>query len=113
VCRGAGFGTRFAVRGLTPPADQRRPRRGGTFAGGDVMRVICFLFLVLFAGACGLFAYQNRAHEVAVTVWDRTWLVDLPVMVAAVFVAGMFGGWSIVGMLRRSWRRVTEPGYAR
>src|SRR5207248_1677966 len=89
VCRGAGFGTRFAVRGLTPPADQRRPRRGGTFAGGDVMRVICFLFLVLFAGACGLFAYQNRAHEVAVTVWDRTWLVDLPVMVAAEHEVGL------------------------
>jgi hypothetical protein len=77
------------------------------------MRFFCFLFLVVFAGAAGLFAYQNRAHDVAVTVWDQTWLVNLPILVAALFVAGMLGGWSIVGMLRRSWRRVTEPGYAK
>jgi hypothetical protein len=77
------------------------------------MRVVSFLFLVVFAGGVGLFAYQNRAQDVAVTVWDRTWLVNLPIMVAALFAAGMFGGWAIVGMLRRSWRRVTEPGHAR
>lgn len=77
------------------------------------MRFLCFLFLVAFGGAAGLFAYQNRAHDVAVTVLDQTYLVNLPVLVAALFAAGMLGGWSIVGMLRRSWRRVTEPNYAR
>ena len=61
------------------------------------MRFISFLFLVVFAGAAGLFAYQNRAQDVAVTVWDRTWLVNLPVMVGVLFAAGMFGGWAIVG----------------
>lgn len=77
------------------------------------MRAISFLFLVLFVGAAGLFAYQNRAHDVTVTVWDRTWLVNMPLMVLALFAAGMFGGWAVVGMLKRSWQRVTEPGYAR
>jgi hypothetical protein len=77
------------------------------------MRFVSFLFLVVFAGAVGLFAYQNRAQDVAVNVWDRTLLVNLPVMVAALFAAGMFGGWAIVGMLKRSWRRVTEPSTAR
>jgi hypothetical protein len=77
------------------------------------MRFVSFLFLVLFAGAVGLFAYQNRDHDVAVTVWDRTWLVNMPLMVAALFLAGMLGGWAVVGMLRRSWRRVTEPGHAK
>lgn len=77
------------------------------------MRFLCFLFLAVFAGAVGVFAYQNRAHDVAVAVLDQTWVVNLPVLVGALFGAGMLGGWSIVGMLKRSWQRVTEPSYAR
>jgi hypothetical protein len=78
------------------------------------MRVIYFLFLVVFLGAVGLFAYQNANHEVTVQFANQSWTVSLPVVVAIAFALGMFGGWSIVGMLKRSWRGVTaQPAPAR
>jgi lipopolysaccharide assembly protein A len=71
------------------------------------MRVLYFLILVLFVGAIGLFAYQN-SHTTNVTVWDRSWELPFPAVVGATYLLGMLSGWSVVGMLRRSWRRVIE-----
>ena len=71
------------------------------------MRFLCFLFLVALAGAVGIFAWQN---EDGVTIRFPDW--TLPMTLAAVagasYVVGMFSGWSIVGMIRRSVHRVTD-----
>jgi uncharacterized membrane protein YciS (DUF1049 family) len=72
------------------------------------MRILCFLFLVAFAGAVALFAYQNQ-QEVSLTFWDQTITARVPLVVAAIFVLGMLSGWTIIGMLRRSVDQVLEP----
>lgn len=77
------------------------------------MRVLYFLFLMLFVGSVGLFAYQNSNHDVTVTFATLNYTLPLPLLVAIAFLLGMFGGWTIVGMLKRSWQRVSEVGYAR
>lgn len=77
--------------------------------GGRAVRVIYFLFLLVFVGAIGLFAYQNNWPE-TVTLWDRKWETTFPVVVGAAYLLGMLSGWTVVGMLKRSWQKVTEGG---
>lgn len=77
------------------------------------MRTICFLFLLLFAGAVGAFALFNQ-EEITLRFFDWQTTMNIAAIVGIAFVLGMFGGWSIVGMLRRSIHRVTAappPGY--
>jgi putative membrane protein len=81
------------------------------------MRVFSFLFLVLFVAALGLFAYQN-SQSVDVTyrvpnVFDVSRQVSFPLLALLLYLLGMFTGWAVVGMLRRSWRRVAEGDHAR
>jgi len=80
------------------------------------MRFLCFLFLVLFAGAAGLLAYENQ-QEVTLTVLNQSITTSVPVLVGLTYLAGMLSGWTVVGMLRRSVARVIReplPGeYAR
>jgi Na+/proline symporter len=71
------------------------------------MRIICFLFLVVFVGLVGMFAYQNN-RPVDVTVWDHTRELTLPLLVGGSYLLGMLSGWTVVGMVRRSYRRVTD-----
>jgi hypothetical protein len=81
------------------------------------MRVFSFLFLVLFVAALGLFAYQNN-HTVDVTyrvpnVFDVSRQISFPLLALALYLLGMLTGWAVVGILRRSWRRVAETDYGR
>ena len=71
------------------------------------MRVLCLLFLVAFAGAVVAFAYFNRG-EVSVQFLGWSLNTTLAVVAGASYLLGMFSGWAVVGMLRRSLRRVTE-----
>lgn len=71
------------------------------------MRVFSFLVLVAFAAAVGYFAYTND-HVVSVNLAGRLVEVSVPVLALAVYVLGMFTGWAVVGLLRRSWNRVVE-----
>ena len=71
------------------------------------MRFFSFLVLVVFAGAIGYFAYTND-HVVAVNLAGRSIEVSVPVLAGAVYALGMFTGWAVVGLLRRSWQRVAE-----
>ena len=61
------------------------------------MRFLCFLFLLAFAGAVGLFAYQNQ-QEVTITFWEWSVTLGLPLVAGACYLLGMFSGWTIVGM---------------
>jgi uncharacterized membrane protein YciS (DUF1049 family) len=72
------------------------------------MRFLCFLFLLVFVGAVAAFAYENMHTEVPLRFLEWSGTYTLPLVIAAAYVLGMFSGWTIVGMLRRSIYRVTE-----
>jgi len=73
------------------------------------MRLLCFLFLLAFAGAAALLAYENQ-QEITLKVWDQQLTTTVPILVGLTYLAGMLSGWTIVGMLRRSLNRVIrEP----
>jgi len=73
------------------------------------MRLFYFILLVLFIGALVWFAVQNR-EEVAIKFLNWGGSYPLPALLAAAYVLGMFSGWTVVGMIRRSLSRVTERG---
>jgi uncharacterized membrane protein YciS (DUF1049 family) len=73
------------------------------------MRLLCFLFLVVFVGAIGLLAYENQ-QEVSLTVLNQSVTTRVAILVGVAYLAGMLSGWTVVGMLRRSLKRVIhEP----
>jgi hypothetical protein len=76
------------------------------------MRFLSFLLLLAFAGAVGLFAYQNQA-PLTLRFWDREFPLTVAQLVGAVYVLGMFTGWTVLGVFRRSLRRVTQAGRER
>ena len=71
------------------------------------MRIVYLLILLVFLAAVVVFAVQNH-EEVTLRYFDRSLTTPLPVLIAAVYALGMLTGWTVVGFLRRSVRRVTE-----
>jgi uncharacterized membrane protein YciS (DUF1049 family) len=71
------------------------------------MRFVYLLILLVVLAAVVLFAVQNN-EEVNLRYFDRSLSATLPVLIAVVYVLGMLTGWTVVGFLRRSVRRVTE-----
>lgn len=80
------------------------------------MRLLCFVFLLILAGAAGLLAYENQ-QEVTLMIFNKQVVTSVPILVGATYLAGMLSGWTVVGMVRRSVNRVLQeplPGeYAR
>jgi uncharacterized integral membrane protein len=70
------------------------------------MRLLAFLILVVLLGAIGLFAWQNHS-DVTVRFWNQEIDVPLSLLTGGAYVLGMLSGWSVVGIFRRSWQRVT------
>ena len=66
-----------------------------------------FVLLVLLAGVA-LFVLQNRA-EVTLNYLDRTLTTRLAMLIAATYGLGMITGWTVLGILRRSIHRVSQP----
>jgi hypothetical protein len=71
------------------------------------MRAICLLFLLALLGVVGLFAYQNQ-FDVTLKLWDQSVTASMPLVAGAFFLVGMLGGWTIVGIVRRSVDRIVE-----
>ena len=71
------------------------------------MKLFYFLLLVVFIAAVTILAVQNK-DPVMIKFLDRSESYPLSAVVGASYVLGMFTGWTIVGLLRRSFRRVTE-----
>jgi lipopolysaccharide assembly protein A len=74
---------------------------------GWPMKLFYFLLLVLLIGAIVVFAVQNK-DEVSIKYVDRSASFPLSAVVGAAYILGMFTGWTIIGLLRRSFQRVTE-----
>ena len=74
-------------------------------------RFFYLLILLVLVAAVGVFAYQNSG-PVSVQFLNWGTPTTLAVVVGAAYVLGMFSGWSVVGMFRRTLNRVTEdPRY--
>jgi len=71
------------------------------------MRFVCFLILLAVAGAVAAFAVQNQ-HNITLAFLDWQLTASVPLILGCTFLLGMIGGWTIVGMLRRSFNRVLE-----
>jgi len=71
------------------------------------MRFVYFLILLILLAAVVVFAVQNN-ETVTLHYLDRSVSSSLPVLIAIVYLLGMVSGWTVVGFLRRSLRRVTE-----
>jgi len=71
------------------------------------MRIICLLILVVIGGAVVAFAVQNQ-QDVTLTFFNYSRTVNVPLLIGAAYVLGMVSGWSVVGLLRRSFARVVE-----
>jgi uncharacterized integral membrane protein len=71
------------------------------------MRFFFFLVLVVLAGAVAIFAVQNQE---TVTLQFLEWSASYPLafLVGVVYFLGMLSGWSVVGMVRRSWHRIAD-----
>jgi uncharacterized membrane protein YciS (DUF1049 family) len=70
------------------------------------MRFVYLFFLAIFIAAVALFAFQNR-ETVTVAYLNQSLSCSLALLIGAVYLLGMLSGWTIVGFVRRSVRRVT------
>ena len=72
------------------------------------MRVIYLLTLLVLLGAIGVFALQNR-ETIVLQYLDRNVSCPLALLIVIVYLLGMVTGWTVVGFMRHSLRRVSEP----
>jgi uncharacterized integral membrane protein len=71
------------------------------------MRILYLLLLIIFLGAIAIFAWQNTEPTV-MRFLNQSMSAPLAAVIAGVYVLGMFSGWTVVGLLKRSIRRVAE-----
>jgi uncharacterized membrane protein YciS (DUF1049 family) len=71
------------------------------------MRFFCFLLLVAFVVVVAVLVMQNR-EDVTLKFYDRSETFSLPAVIGAIYLLGMFTGWTLVGLLRRTVRGVTN-----
>ncbi len=71
------------------------------------MRFLQSLIFLLVLAAILIFAAQNTATQ---TLRFLNWRLDAPTSLVTVasYGLGMISGWTVVGFLSRSFRRVTE-----
>lgn len=71
------------------------------------MRLFCFVFLLLFGAAVGMFAYFNQ-DATTIRFFDWSWTTTSAMIAGIAYVVGMLSGWTVMGMIRRSANRVAE-----
>lgn len=69
--------------------------------------LIAFLLLVALAVAVTLCVQNDGGITLTLFAWSV--VAPLWLVVVGGYVLGMLSGWGIAGLLKRSWRRVTEP----
>jgi uncharacterized integral membrane protein len=71
------------------------------------MRAVYLIILLLLLAALCIFAFQNRG-DVTIHYLDRSLTCTMAVLVVAVYLVGMVTGWTVIGFMRRSIRRISE-----
>lgn len=71
------------------------------------MRSLVALFLIVFISVAVFLCTQN-AESVNLTLLAWPVVAPLWLVVVAVYLLGMLSGWGFMGLLKRSWLRVTE-----
>ena len=71
------------------------------------MRVVYFLFLLLILAAIGIFAVQNQ-EPVTIHYLQESVSCPLALLIAIVYLLGMMSGSTLVALVQRSLRRVTD-----
>jgi uncharacterized membrane protein YciS (DUF1049 family) len=74
---------------------------------GESMRIVYILILLIVVAAVAIFAVQNN-ESITLRYLDRGISTTIPILIAAVYLLGMVSGWTVVGFLTRSLRRVTH-----
>jgi lipopolysaccharide assembly protein A len=74
------------------------------------MRLISLVILVAAVVAVVVFALEN-SEEVTVHFFGNEIPTTMAKLVGAAYALGMVSGWTVIGVLRRSWARVTAPAY--
>jgi len=100
-----------ALAGDEPVPDNEASRSAGRLAntspGGTDMRLIYFLLLVLFLAAVTVFVLQNK-DDITIEYLNRSASLPLPAVVGGAYLLGMLTGWTVVGLIKRSFQRITE-----
>lgn len=71
------------------------------------MRVIYAVLLLLFLAAVGAFAWQNQ-EAVSINYLNHTVQYPMAAVVGVAYALGMLSGWTVVGFVKSSLRRVTD-----
>jgi len=71
------------------------------------VRIIYVILLLLFLAAVGVFAWQNQAN-VPLQFINQVGEYPLAAVIGVTYLLGMLTGWTVVGLFKRSLRRVTE-----
>jgi lipopolysaccharide assembly protein A len=71
------------------------------------MRLLYLLILLVLLGATAIFAFQNQG-AVTLRFLDRSVSSPLSILIGGVYFLGMLTGWTFVGVVRRSIRRISE-----
>jgi putative membrane protein len=71
------------------------------------MRFIYLIILVLLLAAVVVFAVQNN-ETVTLRFLNSSVSSSMPLVIAAVYLLGMLSGWTVIGFLRYSFRRVAR-----
>ena len=70
------------------------------------MRLFCLILLVVVIGAIVAFATQNQ-QQVTLDFFNYKMTASVAAVIGATYLLGMLSGWTVVGLLRRSFERVT------
>lgn len=71
------------------------------------MRVVCFLFLIAVGVAATVFVLQND-HALTLTFFNQRITAPVAWVVGIAYGLGMLTGWSVLGLVRRSFERATD-----
>lgn len=71
------------------------------------MRFLCLAILLAVGAVVLVFALENQ-QEVTLTFFNYSRTVNVAQLIGVVYALGMVSGWTVVGILRRSFARVVQ-----
>jgi hypothetical protein len=75
--------------------------------GRCTMRLLCILFLVA-VGAAAYILFHENDQLLTLTFFGRQFTAPVATMMGIAYVLGMLTGWSLLGLLRRSFSAATD-----